>query len=113
MGHNSKDKPGPTIAECEQLKITHLRVKCKHIDCRHEDVVAVATIKARRDVPVTEMRWRCDKRKGGCGRVKQMHISAIFEPPKVDSPHPIFVLSDVKAKPRRVPMLVRRSSRGS
>jgi len=115
MSFSDRFKAGPTLDQCIQGGFSHLRIICRHINCRHEAVVEVATIRARRDVPVNAMRWRCERAKGGCGRVGDMIVSGMTQPDlptPPPSPHPIFGLSDVKAKARRVPLLMPRKTRG-
>jgi hypothetical protein len=115
MSFSDRFKAGPTLDQCVQRGFSHLRITCRHINCRHEAVVEVATIRARRDVPVNAMHWRCEKAKGGCGRVGDMIVSGMTQldlPAPPSLPHPIFDLSEVKANPRRVPMLIPRKARG-
>lgn len=100
MSHNSRFRPGPTLDECEKQGMTHLRLVCHGWDCTRRDVVIeVGKIRARRDVPVNHIRWRCERANGGCGGIN-ITVEAIKPKPE-EIPHPIFDVKQMKPRPRR------------
>jgi hypothetical protein len=99
MSHNNRYKPGPTLEECEKQGVTHLRLHCNGVNCGREVLLDLYRIRARKNVPVNYIRWRCDPTSGGCGGFN-ISVSAVKPAPE-EIPHPIFDLKKVKVKPRR------------
>lgn len=99
MSHNRIYKPGPTLDACRKQGVTHLRLKCHGVQCQREALLELGSIRARDDVPVNYIRWRCERAKGGCGGFN-ISVSAVM-PAQADIPHPIFDVTKVQVKPRR------------
>lgn len=92
MGHNRIYAAGPTLADCRKDGVTHLRIQCLVLACRHEALIAVSLIRAADNVPVNHIPWRCKN----C-RQRNISVSAVKE----EQPVPVLNLTAIKPYPRR------------
>jgi hypothetical protein len=92
MGHNEIYKGGPTLDDCRKDGVTHLRIQCLVLACRHEALIAIELVPGPGNVPVNHMPWRCKN----C-RQRNLSVSAV----KDVQPAPVLDLKKMKPLARR------------
>lgn len=92
MGHNRIYRGGPTLAQCKEDGVTHLRIVCLMIECKHEALIALDLVPGPRNVPVNHLPWRCRN----C-RQANISVSVI----KDEQPVPVLDLEAIKPHRRR------------
>lgn len=92
MGHNRIYRRGPTLAQCKEDGVTHLRVVCLMIECKHQALIALDLVPGPRSVPVNRLGWRCK-----ICRQSNISVSVVKE----KQPVPVFDLAGIKPHPRR------------
>lgn len=92
MGHNKIYAGGPTLADCRNDGVTHLRIQCLVLACRHEALIAISLVRGAENVPVNHMPWRCK-----ICRQRNVSVSAVKE----KQPEPVLDLKAMKPLRRR------------
>ena len=92
MGHNKIYNGGPTLDDCRKDGVTHLRIQCLVLACRHKALIALELVRGPRNVPVNHMAWRCKV----C-RQRNVSVSAVQD----EQPIPVLDLKKMKPRPRR------------
>jgi hypothetical protein len=92
MGHNRIYKGGPTLEECKAQGVTHLKISCLMIECKHQALIALHLVPGPKNVPVNHLAWRCKN----C-RQANISVSVVKE----EQPTPVLDLKAMKPKRRR------------
>ena len=92
MGHNRIYNGGPTLDDCRKDGVTHLRIQCLVMACRHEALIALELVPGPKNVPVNHMAWCCKN----C-RQRSISVSVV----KKEQPTPVLDLKAMKPHRRR------------
>lgn len=98
MSHNSRFKPGPTLAACAAMGVTHLRIVCLRSDCGRVQEIelhkVMRVILSPDRVAVNQIPWQCK-----CRSIN-IRVETVI-PKEVETPLPLFPIEQVRPRPRR------------